>query len=204
MKHDTAQNKVDLGVANATGGCCGGGNGPVAEVRAILGRLNETIFEFLSEDEMLKTGQTTVENNTFGVSPWLYIEQICKLAKECLGTKTNKIRKVTLTGAVAGLAEGESPRQNDMMTFKVTVEKQLEGIKSACGDDSKTRLWLVLTNTLSRELHMHEFRQRRNTYEHEVQSVIRSSGPQLWKAFCVSGTGQVWKSTPIPMNCTQM
>ena len=44
-----------------------------------------------------------------------------------------------------------------MMTFKVAVEK-LEGIKSACGDDSKTRLWLVLTNSLSREVHMHEFK----------------------------------------------
>jgi hypothetical protein len=129
MKTEVESGKVKT-VQDASGGCCGGGAGPEAEVRHVIGPLNETIFEFLNEDEKFKESLTTIEGRDYSVDPAKYIEQICDLTRQCNGNKLSKNYSVSLSGSVVGLAEGEGYRQGDLVTFKISVEK-LEGLKTS-------------------------------------------------------------------------
>ena len=67
-------------------------------------------------------------------------------------------------------------------------------------DQVKTRYFLVVANSLSRHAQMQEFVQTKNYHELDFKMQVTCTGPQVVKAYCVSGVGHLWTSNSLALN----
>lgn len=137
-------------------------------LKGFLPKLNEVVFDFLTEDPDMATGQHKGDLAHYTVNYQALIEKTCQFTQKCLGTANLPKRQVTLEGGVHGVTAGESLRQGDLMTFKVSV------IKSAAIKQDSCCLarahWMVLTNSVTHDTFIHEFRQTMDVMSHEFVS----------------------------------
>ena len=165
---DVKTGKLDFGPKSGGDACCASPDSPEQELKHYLPKLNEVIFEFLSEDPNMAEGQHKGDKGVFQIKPEVHIQNICAFTQKCLGTADLPKLKVTLDGGVEGVPEGSDYKQGDLMTLKVTVTKPSALKQDAC---CLARLhWMVLTNSLSRETHFYEFRQIKDEMKHEFKS----------------------------------
>lgn len=165
---DVKTGKLDFGPKTGGDACCGGTESPEQELKHYLPKLNEIIFDFLSEDPSIGEGQHKGASNLFQIKTEIHIQNICAFAQKCMGTGEYPKRKVTLDGGVAGVPEGTNYNQGDLMTLKVSVIKPAAITQDTC---CLARLhWMVLTNSLSREAHFFEFTQAKDVMTHEFKT----------------------------------
>ncbi len=84
------------------------------------------------------------------------------------------------------------------MTLKVSVIKQAALKQDACC--LARAHWMGLTNSVTHDTQVHEFRQTKDVMSHEFVSQIRANGPQTYKAYCVNGRGEIWESNAMNIN----
>jgi hypothetical protein len=102
--------KPDLGSSGGGDACCTPLQGPEEELKGFLPKLNEVIFDFISEDPDMKTGQHKGDLAHYTVNWPALIEKMAKFTQRCLGTATLPKRQVTLEGGVHGVVGTEELR----------------------------------------------------------------------------------------------
>ncbi len=86
LQQNVKEKKHDLGSAGGGDACCAPIAGPEEELKSFFPKFNEIIFDILSEDPDLATGQHKGDRTQYTVNYQALIEKICKFTQLCLGT----------------------------------------------------------------------------------------------------------------------
>jgi hypothetical protein len=144
--------------------CCSGGDlSPEQKICSLIPKLNEVIYEILSEAPYHRATMLVTPNGSIAIKQQALLESISSFTQKVLHNvhySKSPRRSLTLKGEVKGLKVGETVRINDLVTFDVTVAK-IPALAACCSH----RLWLALINQTSREIQLMEFRQNLDKIE---------------------------------------
>jgi len=145
-EHDEKENAI-AATKGGGGGCCGGSGDltPETKIAHLLPKLNEVLFEILSEKPFVNTGTLEFEEQKYLFRPEALLNSIHEFMTRFWNLKLAPAYKVSLK--VQGGLDVKALRVTDVL--KVTVEaERLKFTKKTCN----SKFWLCLTNTGSREL----------------------------------------------------
>ena len=124
--------------------CCGGGpmETPEQVCKSLVPRLNETLFEIMSEAPFKGEVSLVTGSEPIFFKPEMFITSITAFTLRVMEEKIINRRKITFTGEVAGVSSMEPVRLEDLLTIKVNIEK-LPFMKVP---ESKHRVYVALVN----------------------------------------------------------
>jgi len=116
-----------------------------------------------------------------------------------------------LSGSIPGEAPGTALRIGDIFKFKASIELNKAGIqigsanKKSCKPKDqietqnldlmlKSKMWLILTNSETNAVQMHQFCMHKNCIEKEFDIQFKEHGKRTWTLYCIDGCGRVYKS----------
>ena len=195
---DNEQQKITATIKAPTGdACCGPTETPEQVVKSLVPRLNETIFEILSEEPFKgESAIVTGSGEPMFIKPEYLITTITAFTLKLLNEKIIQRRKIAFTGEVAGVSALESIRVEDLLTINVSIEK-LPFMKVP---ESKHKVFIALVNQTTNQVMIDEIEPSLAKDTRKFMVRMRQPGKNKFKAYVFGGDGQIEGSFSTEFN----
>ena len=126
---------------------------PEQIIQRLVPRLNETIYEILSEPPFKgEVSLVTGSGEPIFIKPEMFITSITAFTLRVLEQKSIQRRKITFNGEVAGVSATEPIRVDDLLTINVNIEK-LPFLKAP---ESKHKVFVACVNQSTNQVMIDE------------------------------------------------
>ena len=165
---------------------------PEQIVQGLVPRLNETLFEILSEPPFKGEVALVTGDEPIYIKPEMFITSITAFTLRVLEQKPIQRRKITFTGEVAGVSTMEPVRVDDLLTINVNIEK-LPFMKCA---ESKHRVYIACVNQSTNQVMIDEIEPSLAQDKRKFLVKMRQAGKNKFKVYIFGGDGQIESSFP--------
>ena len=162
-------------------------------VTSLVPRLNETLFEILSEAPFQGTGMIMTPGGGFRFSGEQIVTSLVGFSLRVLGGKVEPEHKVSLNCYVDGIDPNDSIRVGDLLTIDATCERLHYDVAASQvdGKQGSGRAWMALVNFSTDQLVLEEVALDETVTKRSFKLMLRQRGRNAFRILVFRGSGQI-------------
>ena len=178
--------KKEKGTGIYQDSCCGGPmDSPEKIIQGLVPRLNETLFEILSEAPFKGEVAITTGSEPMFICQEALVKAISTFTLRVMEKKAVNRRKITFTGEVSGVSATEPIRIGDLLTLNVKIEK-LAHMKVP---ESTHRVYVALVNQTTNQIMISEIEPSLQKDTRKFQTQMRQKDKNKFIAYVFGADG---------------